>query len=148
MKLPKTYRPLGARMVAGVTSVCIVSLVVVLWVLLPHDVQNQLSWIQRSTILAVFVAILVGLNALFRTSVHADAEGLTVINGYRSHRYVWEQIVSITLTPNRPWAAIDLDDGTSMQVMALQSADGARASRSTRELARVIAVRSRPERDN
>ena len=45
-------------------------------------------------------------------------------------------------------AVVDLADGSTQPVMALQSADGPRATRAAREIAALIADRSRTERDD
>ena len=145
--LPRTFRPLGARIATATAAVAIVTLVAVLWVLLPKDVQDQFSTFQRVTLLAFFVAVLVLLNGIFRTHARATTEGLTVVNGYHRHELEWGQIVRVSLTPNRPWALVDLDDGTTMAVMALQSADGERATRQARELARLVARLNRADHD-
>jgi Bacterial PH domain len=134
-------------MVAGVAGAVLVAVVVFLWLMLPPSVQDDFDWVQRVTIVAVFVGILVGLYALFRTAARADEVGLTIRNGYRRHHYEWAEIVAISLTPNRPWALIDLADGSTVSVMALQTADGDRAMRFAQELADVITTRSGADHD-
>lgn len=146
--LPHTYRPRGARIATAIAAVAIVAAVAFLWLMLPGEVQAEFSVGQRITLIGFFVAVLVVLNGIFRTSARATVDGLTVVNGYRGHELEWGQLVRISLTPNRPWALLDLDDGTTLAVMAIQSADGKRATTSARELARMIAVRSRPDQDS
>ncbi|MGH3447489.1 MAG: PH domain-containing protein [Nocardioidaceae bacterium] len=148
VSLPRTYRPFGARLVAGVAGLLIIGLMTFLWLMLPGSVRDDFGILQRITLVATFVLILAILYALFRTMACAEDTGLTIINGYRKRHYEWAQVVSISLTPGKPWALIDLADGSTVSVMALQSADGARASRSARELAGVIARYSRTDRDN
>ncbi|MEJ7689122.1 MAG: PH domain-containing protein [Nocardioidaceae bacterium] len=141
--LPRTWRPLGARVVAAAAAVILVGTMVVLWILLPASVQERFSTLQRATVVAFFAAMVVALYALFRTSARADAAGLMVVNGYRTRRFVWAEIVRVSFNPNRPWALLDLADADTVVVMAIQNADGARARQSARELAAVIAERSR-----
>jgi hypothetical protein len=143
--LPYTYRPFGARIATAVAAAAIVFIVTFLWVLLPGDVQNDFSTFQRITLIGFFVAVLAILNAIFRTHARADERGLSVVNGYRRHELEWGQIVRISLTPNRPWALMDLDDGSTLSVMAIQSSDGARAKRSARLLAVMIARQTRTD---
>ncbi len=118
-----------------------------LWVMLPDGVQDDFTAPQRITLLLFFAAILVGLHALFRTSVRAREDGLTVVNGYRARQLEWAEVVSVSLNPNRPWAMLDLDDGQTVAVMAIQNSDGARAARSARELAGIVAEHTRTDRD-
>jgi hypothetical protein len=146
--LPRTYRPLGARVAAGVAAVVLIAAVGFLWSMLSADVQATFTPFQRITLAGVFAVFIALLNALFRTKAVADVDGLTVVNGYATHRLEWAEIVRISLTPNRPWALLDLADGDTVSVMALQTADGERASRSTRELAAVIARQSGGNRDD
>ncbi len=147
VSIPHTYRPFGARIATAAAALAIVVAVTFLWVMLPGEVQDQFTLGQRITLLGFFAAVLVLLNGIFRTCARATERGLEVVNGYRRHDLEWGQIVRVSLSPNRPWALVDLDDGTTMSVMAIQSSDGARATRSARELARVIARRTRTDRD-
>ncbi len=146
--LPHTFRPLGARIATAIAAATIVASVAFLWMMLPGEVQAEFSVAQRITLLGFFVAVLVVLYGIFRTSARATDQGLTVVNGYRRHELEWGQLIRISLTPNRPWALLDLDDGTTLAVMAIQSADGKRGTTSAREVARVIAVKSLPDRDS
>ena len=145
--LPITYRPLGARVASAVAAGAIVFIVTFLWVLLPGEVQEDFSVFQRVTLIGFFVAILVVLNGIFRTSAKATLGGLDVVNGYHKHRLEWGQIVRVSLSANRPWALIDLDDGTSMSVMAIQTSDGPRAQRAARHLAVLVQAQTRTDHD-
>lgn len=142
VRLPRTYRPLGTRIVSAAGVVVIVTVVAMLWALLPGHAKAGFGWPQRVTVVFFFGGMVVGLYALFRTSVRADRAGLTVVNGYRRHRYEWAQVLSVSLPPNRPFALVDLSDGTTISAMALQASDGERATRQARELAAVIAEQS------
>ena len=145
--LPITFRPLGARVATAAAAAAVVFIVSFLWILLPAEVQDDFTVSQRVTIIGFFVVILVVLHGIFRTCARANDDGLQVVNGYRRHDLEWSQIVRVSLTPNRPWALMDLDDGTTMSVMAIQSSDGARARRAARQLAMLVARRTRTDRD-
>lgn len=147
VSLPRRYRPLGARLAAGVAAVMLAGVFTVLWLNLPGEVRDKFSFFERVTLAGFFVAMLVLLYAIFRTSALADDEGLTVVNGYRVRRFDWPQVLRISLSRNRPWALLDLADGSTVSVMALQTSDGDRAIRCTRELAAVLAEHSRTDRD-
>ncbi|MBA2699029.1 MAG: PH domain-containing protein [Nocardioidaceae bacterium] len=134
-------------MVAAAAAVALVGTMVFLWLMLPQSVQDRFSTLQRATVIAFLAAMVAVLHALFRTLARAEAPGLTIVNGYKTRRFEWAEIVSVSFNPNRPWALLDLADGDTVVVMAIQNADGARASRSARELAGVIAEQSRTDRD-
>ena len=72
-------------------------------------------------------------------------QGLTVVNGYRTHQFAWGQVVSVTLRPGNPWAVLDLSDGTTRAAMGIQGSDGARARRQTRELRALIEAHAAAE---
>ena len=135
-------------MASGLAAVVLVAAIAFLWVMLPGEVQADFGIGQRVTLIGFFVAVLVLLNAIFRTSATADSSGLTVVNGYKKRRYDWPEVVKVTLTPNRPWALLDLAEGETISVMAIQVSDGSRARAAARELAAVLAQQSRTERND
>jgi Na+/melibiose symporter-like transporter len=147
-ELPKVYRPLGARMVSAVSGFVLVSVVAFLWAMLPAHVRAEFGWFQRVTLIAFFVAVIVLLYGVFRTRVKLEERGIAVTNGYRRHELSWAEALAISLTANRPWALLDLADGTTVAVMALQTSDGPRATRAAREIAALIEARSRTERND
>jgi hypothetical protein len=142
--LPRRYRPLGARIAAGVAAGVLVAATAFIWLSLPGSVRATFGIAEKATLVVIFAAVLVALYAMFRTSAEADEQGLTVTNGYVRRRFTWPQVIRVSLTANRPWALIDLADGSTLSVMAIQGSDGDRAARDTRELARVIRDRSTP----
>jgi hypothetical protein len=147
-QLPSVYRPLGARMVSAVSAGVLTALVVFLWLMLPGHVRDQFDWFQRGTLIFFFIVVLGVLYGVFRTRVVVSEEGVSVTNGYRHHDFAWLEIVSISLSRHRPWALVDLADGTTRSLMALQTSDGPRAIRAAREIAAMIAARSRTDRDS
>jgi len=142
--VPQTWRPLGARVVAGVASTALVGTVGGLWVALPSESRADFSVFQLITLVLVFGAVLVVLYGLFRTRARADRDGLTVVNGYHRHRLQWAEIVRVSFGRSRAWALLDLADGQTLAVMAIQNADGDRAIRQARQLAALVAHPPRP----
>ena len=57
-----------------------------------------------------------------------------MVNGYRRHTFTWPEVVTVTPPGRRPWATLDLNDGTTVSAMGIQGSDGARARRAVREL--------------
>jgi hypothetical protein len=148
ISLPRHYRPFGARLATAAAGSVLTGAVVFLWLMLPGEVQDDFTVFERGTLIAFFIAVLVILFAVYRSSATADEDGLTVVNGYRTHRYRWAEIVRVSLSPNRPWALIDLADGETMSLLAIQGSDGDRAVRNARELATVLAQQSRTSRND
>ncbi|HSS67863.1 MAG TPA: PH domain-containing protein [Nocardioidaceae bacterium] len=146
--LPVRYRPFGARLATAAAASVLTAAVVFLWLMLPSEVQDDFTLFERLTLIAFFIAVLVVLFGLYRSAAIADDDGLTVVNGYRTHHYPWAEVVRVSLSPHRPWALIDLADGETMSVLAIQGSDGDRAVRSARELATVLAQQSRTSRND
>jgi hypothetical protein len=73
---------------------------------------------------------------LARPSVTASDDGLLVRNLVGSRRLTWAEVVSIRLGPDDSWASIDVSDGTSLPVMALQTVDRAHTAEALAELRR------------
>lgn len=68
-----------------------------------------------------------------------DEAGLTVRNLVVRRRLAWAQIVDVRFGEGRPWVQLDLADGDTLAVMAIQRADGAAARREARRLATLVA---------
>ncbi|MBA2573370.1 MAG: PH domain-containing protein [Actinomycetota bacterium] len=140
--LPHRWRPFGARLAAVAGAVALTLAVTFLWLMLSDEVRAKFTVFQRLSLLGVLAAVLALLNGIFRTSALAEASGLTVTNGYKVRRYEWAEVVRVSLHRNRPWALLDLSDGNTLAVMAIQVSDGQRARLAARELALVMADRS------
>jgi hypothetical protein len=123
--------------------------VVTIWLAFPPEVRAQFTVFQEATLLLIGL-ILFGVGfALARCRLDVDEQGLTVVNGYRTHRFEWGQVVAISLRPGNPWAVLDLSDGTSQPVMAIQGSDGPRAMTQVRQVRKVVEAHAgaEPHRD-
>ena len=65
----------------------------------------------------LFLCVLV---LLARPKIVADETGVTVVNLTRVRRLEWAQIVRVNLRVGDPWVFLDLSDGTSLPVLAIQ----------------------------
>lgn len=81
----------------------------------------------RVMIVVVALIALVTTGLLGRPRAVADASGLQVRNPVRSRRLAWEEVVTVRMGRSDPWVILDLSDGTTCAVMAIQAADGRRA---------------------
>lgn len=137
-ELPVRFRPLGVGIAAVAFGVILVVTVVAVWLALPPAAQAGFTFLQKATVVGMMLGAGAIGHALGRCRVDADEEGLTVVNGYRSHRLAWQQVVSVSLRPGSPWAVLDLSDGTNRSAMGIQGSDGARAVRQTRQLRALV----------
>jgi hypothetical protein len=91
-----------------------------------------------------FAAVLVLLLSRFaRVSARPDEDGLTVRNLVHVHRHPWAAIVSVSFGRDSTWAQLDLADGTTENVMAIQQADGAFARAEAGRLATLVELHAR-----
>ena len=148
VRLPHTFRPLGVRLAAYSFGGLLFTVAAVVWFAFPQEIRDQFTFIQRVTVLAFGVAAAVAVYALARSRVVARDDGVTVVNGYRSRRFDWNQILAVTLRPGSPWALLDLSDGTSVPAMGIQGSDGSRATTQTRQLRALIEQQSRTDRND
>ena len=75
------------------------------------------------------------LLVLARPVARADRDGVTVVNFVRSRRLEWAEILGVNLRQGDPWVVLDLADGGTIAVVAIQPGSGRRqAIRAAREL--------------
>ena len=91
--LPVRLRPMGVRVAAVGFGVLLVVTVVVVWLALPQRSQDSFTLAQKATVLAMVLGAFGVGHALARCRVDADEDGLTVVNGYRTHHLAWQQVV-------------------------------------------------------
>ena len=134
LELPRTWRPLGARLAGWFFGAMLFLVCAVAWVTFPQEVRDSVTWSQRVTLLLLGLMIGGAFHAVVRSRVVASDAGLEIVNGYRRHEFSWAQVVTVTLPAGAPWATLDLNDGTSVSAMGIQGSDGTRARLAVREL--------------
>src|ERR1700712_4139359 len=134
VELPHTWRPLGVRLALLLVGTLLTVLVVAVWIAIGPEIRGQFTPYQRVTMVVIGILLFVTYYALVRCKVVAAETGLSVVNGYRTRRFEWSQLIGISLPRGAPWATLDLSDGTSVSVMGIQGSDGDRARRAVREV--------------
>ena len=138
VSLPRTWRPLGVRVAVIVLGAMLVLICAFAWFGFDPEIRAKFTFFQRSTIVFIGLLYAVAGYALARSRVVASESGLLVVNGYKRHDYEWAEVISIHLPPGAPWATIDLADGNTASMLAIQSSDGGRASDAVRTLRSLI----------
>ncbi|WP_193614523.1 PH domain-containing protein [Nocardioides lijunqiniae] len=138
LRLPRTWRPLGPRIAGAVAAGVLVLMMVFLWIGFDDQTRASVTPFQRGTVVALGLLIGSAILALARCRAVASQDGLLVVNGYRSRTYGWAQIIAVRMPPGAPWVTLDLTDGTTASVMAIQSSDGQRARVAVRELRALV----------
>jgi hypothetical protein len=136
--LPARFRPFGVRIASVAFGAALLVIVVAVWLALPESAQDSFTVSQRGTVAFMLFCAGVVAHAMSRCRVDADESGLTVVNGYRTRHYGWDEVVGVTMRPGDPWAVLDLASGLGRSAMGIQGSDGARARRQVRELRALI----------
>lgn len=146
--LPHTWRPFGARIMGTVLGAMLLVLTIAVWILFGEDVRSRFTFLQRATLVLFGLMAFSVWYALMRSRVTASADGVTIVNGYRTRHYAWSQVVAVNLRRGAPWAGLDLADGTSISAVGIQGSDGARARNAVRDLRRLVDENSPTERND
>ena len=144
--LPRTWRPFGVRVAVIGVGVMLVVVCAAARYGFDDSVRDRFNLLQRITLLAMGAGLGACGWALGRARVTAEMEGLVVVNGFRTRRLDWEQILAIHLPDGAPWATLDLADGTTISAMALQGSDGRRARDGVRQVRALIDRDGSPDR--
>jgi hypothetical protein len=142
--LPRTWRPLGPRVVGIVVTVALIAVVAAGWFSFDDKTRAEFTVFQRLTLVAFGLLYLALMYALIRCRAVAYDDRLVVVNGYVRHEFAWPQIVAARLPPGAPWVTLDLADGETASVMGIQGSDGARARAALRELKALVEAASAP----
>jgi hypothetical protein len=131
----KTYRPVGARIVAYGVAAALVVVTIAVSVAMPENVVFTGG--QILTLLLILFGILAALHGIGRSYVRADETGLDVRNGYRQHRIAWSDVRALVMKRGAPWPTVVLKgpDERHVILFAIQGSDGAAASRAVADLA-------------
>ncbi len=145
--LPRTWRPLGPRVVGAGVTFALAVVVSVGWFGFDAETRGKFTPFQLGTLVFFGLIYLTLMFALIRSRAVAYDDRLVVVNGYRRHEYEWPFIVAARLPPGAPWVTLDLADGETASVLAIQGSDGQRARLALRELKSLVAAASTPPVD-
>ena len=139
----RPFRPRLARVVTLAIAVVVVVLTALLVTALTHVPAGD-----RTGIAVVGLAVAWFCWREAAVVARPDDEGLTVRNLLVVRRLTWAQIVDVRFGEGRPWVQLDLDDGDTLAVMAIQRADGSAAEQEARRLATLVARHTATPQDD
>ncbi|TDE92512.1 PH domain-containing protein [Occultella glacieicola] len=131
------FRPRATRIACLVIAVWLITglavLVVVLNRLEEPRLPDQVAAAVIVALVCAFLARQAGVKAV------PSADGLMVRNVFLTHRLEWAEIVSVRFG-ERDWVLLDLADGSTLAVMAIQRVDGKRGRAAASRLASLVAA--------
>lgn len=130
------FRPQRGRLVAIGFAVVAVLVFGVVAMAMPGDEQGG-NWKlgDRLMLLGLGVAIAALLIRYARIVATPTETGLRVRNLFLTRTIPWSEIEAIRFGGGEPWVTLDLTDGDSIAVMAIQRADGPRGVDEAQRLA-------------
>lgn len=146
-RLPLTYRPRKGRIVPYALAGLTVLVCTALAAALPGG-TGQFGLADRLGIVGIGVAVAAFLCVLARPRATVDEGGLRVVNIFRARTLEWAEVVDVSLNRGDPWVMLDLSDGETIAVMAIQASDGDYARRSAQELLELVTAHNVTERDD
>lgn len=132
---PIVFRPRLTRVVAYVIGVLVLLSAVLLSVLTRFGLFDTIGFIAFGLAVLWFCH----REGSVRATAHADR--LVVRNLMTTRELEWAEIIGVIFPPGDPWATLDLADGDTISVMAVQRTDGASGMRAARRLAGLITER-------
>jgi Bacterial PH domain len=115
----RTWRAVRGRRAALVAACGVLLGAIALGAALPEPFKTG----DKIGVAAMGIPVAAVLLLLARPSISASVDGLVVRNLVGTRRLSWAEVVAIRLGPDDSWASLDVADGTSLAVMALQTAD-------------------------
>jgi len=141
-ELHAPFRPRRARASALAIAAAQLALLAVVAVVLPGTGPVAFRWYDRLGVVAVGVAVGWFLLRFARLEAVPSEAGLRVRNLFVVTELEWAQVMSVRFGGGGPWVTLDLADGETLPVMAVQRADGAHGTAEARRLATLVALHS------
>jgi hypothetical protein len=132
-----TFHPRIVALMSGVMGLSLIAVFTVIWFRLPEDARATFSWFQRLTLLAFFGAVLWILYRMTTLRVSAYADRLRIRNVFKSYTLTWAEVSALRFRSGDAWLQLFDADGNRLGILAVQAAEGRRASKAAKELAAV-----------
>jgi len=131
----RSFRPRATVIVAIIVSVLLVVWeLLLLWLIFLREGElpfNAGMW----ALIDMIGIVLIYRHGTVRADV--DENGIMIRNLVRHRTLQWAQIVNVRLG-EYPWVQLDLSDGNTIAVMAIQRADGPRGRQEAKRLATLV----------
>jgi hypothetical protein len=136
-----SFHPRIIALMAGGMGLSLIAVFGVIWFRLSENSRDTFTWFQRLTLLAFFGAVLWILYRMTTLRVSAYPDRLHVRNVFKTYTLSWADVTALRFKPGDAWLQLFDADGNRLGILAVQAAEGARASRAAKELAAVARSR-------
>lgn len=143
-ELHRVFRPRRARQVAYTVAV----LALVTMAVLAFALPVPLGPLDRIGFLSVGLLVAWFMHRQASVVAEPAPTGLRVRNLLLTRDVEWAEVLAVRFGDGRPWVQLDLADGDTLAVMAVQQADGARGTADATRLATLVELHSRTPRDD
>jgi hypothetical protein len=141
--LHEPFRSRRGRIVGWVAAGCQGVVLLISAAILPWNGPDAVGWYDRAGFVVLALLLGWGLSRLATVSAVPSPDGLVVRNVLLTRKLEWAELVGIHFGEGDAWVVLDVSDGDTLAVMAIQRADGAGAREEARRLATLIAVHGR-----
>lgn len=139
-ELHRPFRPRAARRVSQALGVLTVAGALAIIILVPQVPGFVFTPADQAGTACLALIILWLLWRQGGVRALPDEAGLTVRNIVYTRTVEWAEIVAVNFGSGNPWVQLDLSDGDTLAVMAIQRADGAQGVAEARRLATLVAL--------
>ena len=132
------FRPRRGRAVALGVAWASLAVFGAIAVVMPAQADGRWGLGDRLMFFGLGVAIAVVAWRYASIAAVPSREGLVVRNLLLTRTLAWPEVVGIQFGGGEPWVSLDLEDGDTVAVMAIQKADGAVSDREASRLAALV----------
>lgn len=134
----------GRRVALAAAGISVGLFGVVAWLLPGPDEGGDWRLGDRLMMWGLGLAIAALMARYARIGAWPFASGLRVRNLLLTREIPWAEIEDVRFGGGEPWVQLELIDGETLAVMAIQRADGPRGQGEAERLAALVAERQRP----
>ena len=143
-ELHAPFRSRRGRLIGWIGACGVSGAMLLTAVILPWSGPSAVGWYDRAGFVVVAVFFFWGLTRFAQVGADPSETQLVVRNLLLTRRLDWAEVIGIKYGSSDPWVTLDLSDGDTLAVMAIQRADGEHAKASATRLATLIALHTPP----
>ncbi|WP_155370355.1 PH domain-containing protein [Catellatospora vulcania] len=139
-----SFRPQRTRKVCIVAAVAVLVLFTVIGTALTEVGEGVFRKGDQFAMIGLGVVFALGIMAVARPRVDADADGVRVRNIIGGYELPWGAVRAVNIERNQPWMSLELENDDTVSVLAVQAVDRAYALEAVQAL-RALRAAARAE---